>query len=159
MKPHSRSKQGLTLVEIMIALSLGVMAMGGILTVFISYLNHAESAALWREADNDASIVMERLIRGTSETTGLREFSDSITWTAAGGDWELTDTEQGCSFAYDASEQTISDADGTVFIDGIVKSSAVWTNGYFDITLAVAAAQGQLISTQEYNTIIQPRNP
>jgi prepilin-type N-terminal cleavage/methylation domain-containing protein len=159
VKPNLKSKQGLTLIEIMIALALGMMAMSGFLLVYINFLSHSESAVIWREADNSASMAIERIVSGNSAFKGLREFNrNKISNSSSSDSWTIEDEDSNDGFTYSADDQTISDLNGNVLIENVADSTLSYSNNCINLTIAIISKHGQIISTQEYSTTVQPRN-
>jgi type II secretory pathway pseudopilin PulG len=155
------SKQAFTLTEVMVALFIGMMAMAGFLTVFISFLSSSEAATVWRDADNNASVAIDRMVRGTDVTMGLRQFHLADTnVTYSDDDWTITDERINKGFTYSAANQTISDLAGNVFINNVAGSTATLsTSDLLKLSISVISGKGKYESTREFNTTIQPRNP
>ncbi|MDF7805941.1 prepilin-type N-terminal cleavage/methylation domain-containing protein [Pontiellaceae bacterium B12219] len=155
------SKQAFTLTEVMVALFIGMMAMAGFLTVFISFLSSSEAATVWRDADNNASVAIDRMVRGTEETMGLRQFHLADTnVTYSNDDWTITDERVNKGFTYSATDQTISDLAGNVFISNVDSSTATPTTGnLLELSISIISGTGKYKSSREFNTTIQPRNP
>ncbi|QBG47140.1 hypothetical protein EGM51_06915 [Verrucomicrobia bacterium S94] len=159
VKTNLKCKQGLTLIEIMVSLALGMMAMAGFLMIYINFLNHSESAVIWRDADNNASMAIERIIRGDDTLKGLREFDrNQIFNSSSGGNWTIQDNGSNDGFTYSAEDQTIYDQDGNIVIENVAASTLVRTNNCINLSISIVSRQGQIISTQEYHTTVQPRN-
>ena len=155
-------KQGFTLTEVMIALFVGMLAMAGFLTVFITFLSSSEAATVWRDSDNDASIAIERMVRGTTEVTGLRQFHlPDIDLVSNNGNWTITDERTAKGFTYSKTDQTISDLEGNVFIKNVASSSILKAanNKWITLSVSVLSEKGGNQTTREYQTTIQPRNP
>lgn len=143
----------------MISLSLGMIAIAGFLSVYITFLTHSESAVIWRNADNQASMAIERIVRGFGDTKGLREFgSDDIDHDFSTGEWNIKDTSTGSGYSYSAEDQAISDQNGNIIIEDVAESTLSYSNNCINLSIAIVSMQGQLISTQEYRTTVQPRN-
>lgn len=159
MKVSSQLKQGFTLVEIMVSLFVGMLAMAGFLTVFITFLSHSEAATVWRDADNNASMAMERMARGMGETTGLRQFHITDTSVVSeNGNWTVLDDRTNEGFTYSATDQTISDLEGNIFIRNVANSSVSLSNKRLTLSVAISSRKGKNLTTREYHTTIQPRN-
>ncbi|MDF7800455.1 prepilin-type N-terminal cleavage/methylation domain-containing protein [Pontiellaceae bacterium B1224] len=159
MTSTSQSKRGFTLTEVMVALFIGMMAMAGFLTVFISFLSSSEAATVWRDADYNASMALERMARGTDATTGLRQFHlADIIVVSDGGDWTITDDQTAEGFTYSTADQTISDLAGNIFINNVVDSSISFSQNRLTLSVAISSREGKYETTREFNTTIQPRN-
>lgn len=161
MASSTHSKQAFTLAEVMIALFIGVLAMAGFLTVFITFLGQSERATVWRDADNSASMAINRIVRGTETTTGLRQFHlTDTTVTSSDGDWTITDERVNRGFTYSATNQTISDLTGNVFISNVAGSTAtLTTDNLLKLSIRIISGSGKYVNTREFDTTIQPRNP
>lgn len=159
MTSNTQFKQGFTLTEVMVSLSIAMMAMAGFLTVFISSLSSSEAATVWRDADYNASMAMERMTRGTDVTTGLRQFHQAdISVVSENGNWTVTDDQTAEGFTYSATNQTISDLAGNIFINDVANSSISFSNKRLTLSVGISSQEGKYETTREFNTTIQPRN-
>ncbi|MDZ8120308.1 hypothetical protein [Pontiella agarivorans] len=130
------------------------------MTVFIAYLSQSDAATVWRDADHNANRALERIVRGTPETVGLREFYKGlIRWTSDNDGWSITDDKPNAGYTYNASAGTISDFNGNIFARNVEASTLSYANNRITLTLSVTSRQGRNSSTREYSTTIQPRNP
>lgn len=143
----------------MVSLALGMMAVAGFLTVYITFLMHSESAATWWNADNDASMAVERMVRGFGDTPGLREYSrGSIDTSYSADEWSIEDGNSGYGYTFSSDDQTISDLDGNIIIENVAESELSYSNDCINLSVAIVSTKGEISSTQEYHTTVQPRN-
>lgn len=160
MKITSQLKQGFTLTEVMVSVSIGMLAMAGFLTVFITFLSHSEAATVWRDADNNASMAIERMVRGTETTLGLREFHDGdIENPPIAGGWTIYDNKVDQGFIYSEANQTISDFKGNVFIKNVTRSTIEHTDEQLiELSISIKSGTGKYVTTREFNATLHPRN-
>ena len=123
MNKRMGSKSGMTLVEVLVASSLGTLAMAGILTAFVTYLGSIDNVGAFSLADRNASFALDRMVRGSSGAVGLRGFNYSnIALNSNAGGWVFKD-DQGNGYVFDRNNKTISDLSGNLVAKNVLNSS------------------------------------
>jgi len=67
------NRSGFTLVELLIAVLISAMVMGGVWTVYLMCLTSWEQGSTQVALQRDAAVIMEKMIRGVDGTNGIRE--------------------------------------------------------------------------------------
>lgn len=160
MKTNVKCKKinGFTLIEMMVAVFISSIAMTGIISAFIACLRAGEAGETWSIADSQASVVVERIIRGSSATSGLRQFdSDTATLVSDSAGWVFSDSPTN-GYVFSKANQTISDLYGNVIGDRVVDADIEPGNRIFELFVEVQEVNGRLESTRSYKTMVQARN-
>lgn len=66
-------RNGFTLVELLVAVLLSALVMGGFWTVYLMCLTSWEQGSTQVALQRDAAVIMEKMVRGVDGTGGIRE--------------------------------------------------------------------------------------
>ena len=105
-----RDTRGFTLVEVLVASALAIIIMGGIITLFLTSIETWKVGAAEVKIERNGSLALEKMVRGSGGTSGLREANPRSVVIYAGG--------AGITFSVDKNDpptSTLSD-DTTVRI-------------------------------------------
>ena len=159
MHPKKTSKQGFTLTEVLTATTLSAIVMGSVLGLYLNYLRGADSSMAWQLADNKASLAIERMVTGSNDTIGIREFSKTQTscvW--KGESWVLQDRFRDESYSYSSNEGTIKDDDGNVIAENVTDAYASFSGDAITISIKVSNPSRNGKCSSMYWTCVQLRN-
>jgi Tfp pilus assembly protein PilV len=153
---HS-DRDGFTLIEVMLSLTIGVLLMGSILAIFINYLQNSDHVANWQTASFESSTALEKIVKGDGDTAlGIRSFvSDETTCTSDGDGWVISDGSSGYSFTYDAAAETITDGDGNLIAEHVTNSGIGRSGALIAISVEIEEDDDASCS---YQTTILMRN-
>lgn len=102
-----KNNSGFTLVEMLVSILISVFILGGIIVVFLTSLDTWTVGTADVRLERTASLLMEKIIRGSSGQYGLRE--------ANGNSIVIDDGAQRITFSVDKnSTPTITTADDTI---------------------------------------------
>lgn len=159
-KSEIKQRVGFTLVEIMVAMSIGMIALAGIMKAFIFYLGSVNLAEVNIQADQGASFVVQRLVRGSPATSGLRQLNfNTTTLVSDSAGWTLSESATN-GYQFVKSNKTISDLKGNIIADNVTESGVTFQPGNpaISISVEVEARNGRSSSSQVYETTISSRN-
>ena len=158
-------RRGFTLVEVMIATSISLMVVAGMVGLFISMLTSWKEMTLRLDADSDVNIAMSRMVYGMGGRLGLRSASSgSVQITSGAGGWTVRYLTGGAapqtnSFVYSASADTLVLNPGAVLAGRNISYAWIATQGsYLVVTLRVDKVEGSLDARREIGTTIACRN-
>jgi len=151
-------KQGFSLIEVMVALSVGTLVISGVLTAFIFFIGSAARADAWALADRNASFAVERMLRPSDASIGLRNFNSSlISVTNDPSGWTISESLIN-GYVYSRSEKTIKDLMGSVIAKDVVDATVTNRAGYILLSVDIEAGLGRNRSTNTCATAIYSRN-
>ena len=159
------NRRGFTLVEVMIATSISLLVVAGMVGLFVSMLKSWQEMTLRLDADSDVNIAMSRMVYGMGNRRGLRSASvGSVQVTSGAGGWTVQYRTGGAapqtnSFVYSASADTLVLNPGAVLAGRNISYAWIATQGsYLVVTLRVDKVQGSLDARREIGTTIACRN-
>lgn len=155
---NKKSKKGFTLIEVMMSASIFTIGLAGILGVYATYLKNSNTSALWQTADTKASLAIEKMLRGSASTIGLRQFSRlHMTCTRIGNDWRLIDDESGEGYAYSSQNKTIIDDNGNIIADDVISSYVTFDGTLLTVSVKISKSSNTKNASM-YWTSVQLRN-
>lgn len=158
-------RQGFTLVEVMIATSISLMVVVGMVGLFVSMLKSWQEMTLRMDADSDVNIAMSRMVYGMGGGFGLRSaVVGSVQITPGANGWTARyitggTSPQTNSFVYSDSANTLVFNPGAVLAGRDISYAWIATQGsYLVVTLRVDKVEGSLDARREIGTTITCRN-
>lgn len=158
---EGNSREGFTLVEVMITTFIAALTLGSVMTAFISALGFNESGMAWYDKDHRAIMAMERVLRGTDNVSGMREFhANEIDFLSSDDGWVVWDKKTNEVYVYSAADKTIQDQDSNIIVSQIADSSALLLEDrtMLSLTIAMEGSGKSGTPSAEYTTMIQFRN-
>lgn len=161
-----KTKSGFTLIELMVALSIGSLVIAGVLSAFIYFINGTDQSSVYSRANLNAATAVDRILQPSKSASGLRQFSKSETTIIQTGDgWILSDSPTN-GYIYSASANTISDRHGHVLSKNIIVATAQFTqlgsgaSQTDNIQISITVEEGNERNNHEatYVTFVCPRN-
>jgi len=152
-------RAGMTLVEMMVAMSIGSAVIAAMLTMFVWFGRSYNNTSLQRVASQRSNLALERMVYGVGTNIGLRAAKAStviITNNAAG--WKVSYTN--LWFQYTVATKRIADQSGKTIATNVFASTVVptsKTNGC-DFSITVVEAGGGRLVTNTMVTFVQFRN-
>jgi len=158
-KFNLKALRGFSLIEVMMSTSIFMLIMGGVLTVFIMHLNASVTGQLIMNTSREASFSLERMVYGSPNRMGLRQFNFSdLVVTRNGAGWTVAGSPTHF-FQYRTLPGTIQDQGGRVLANNIVTSAvqSVNTDG-LALSVVVRKNHGARTSMTTNKTFVQFRN-
>ena len=155
---RSRNRNGMTLVEIMVATAIMLLVVAGTLSTFLFIKNILNTSMIQLRTSSRMNRAVNYLVYGTASFGGLREaVSGNATLTTSSNGWTFTySTNQTVSYLY--SSRRITDGSGFVLGTNITSSSLTMTNGALLLSLTVIETNGKYMSTNISDAFVKMRN-
>lgn len=152
-------KKGFTLTEVMVSVSISTLVFSTILTTYLTYLGTADYGSVWAEADHEANLAIDKIIKGTDETYGIRAFNlDKITHNSTSSGWYIQDEETLAGYIFSKEKGTISNYKGNILIEDIESSELLFNDKTIYLSVTVKISRGRSETSRHYESTIQPRN-
>lgn len=164
MRRQTQTRDGFTLVEVVIASALSLMVVGITLGLFVSVQGSWREMDLRLGVDQEVNLAMSHMVYGVGDRLGLRCASQAAC-TAQGGDaWTLVYQTGGLppqtnSFTYSAAAKTLvfNPGEQTVCRDLSFAWAGVQSGGVV-VTLRVDRTEGRFRAQRELGTELSFRN-
>lgn len=149
-------RNGFTLTEVMVAMTVGIMILGSIMAVFLNYLKNSDRIQDHQIAGFEATTGLERILKGGPNTLGLRSFTnDDTTCVTTASGWKIENVGKGDSFTYSKADETIVDAAGNVMVEQVSNSEILGRDGDLISLMVEVDVDG---ASSRYQTTILMRN-
>jgi len=157
-KAHKK-RSGITIIEIMIAQLVFLLAVAGALTAYIMAHRTYSFAGAHTRASRQVGHALASMVYGAVSGVGIREASaDTVVVSHAGGGW-MINFNTNFAFLYSPVTQDIRDQNGGVVCENVVTSSLSEVLGKgvsVEVSVSDSAAGADFVSTME--TFIEYRN-
>ena len=164
-------RDAFTMVEVMIASSISMLVMVGLITFFISTYAYWHNVNLRMEADSDANIAMSRMVYGMGDRLGLRTAKEvnytEVKKSGKVAEWTLNyvtggGTPQANSFVYSVVGRSLilkSGAKQQIAGRDIGQATVAISNKILTLELCVEKKeQGKVKASRKIDTKIHFRN-
>lgn len=160
-----RSRNGFTLVEVMVASSIMLIVIAAAITIFIMHQRMARSTNTIILGSRTLYTALHEMVYGTSNHQGLREAEEDTVTLAQynNNDWRLdydTPSTAGCWVRYQNNRNRIrrNKAQKNDLLTNVDHSTAVLTNSGVLIFIRTLTNEGGAVHTNEATTFIDFRN-
>lgn len=166
LKDSCGEVSGFTLAEVLIASSISLLVLLGVVTLLVSTLSSWHGVNLRMDADTEANLALSRLVYGVGGRLGLRSAraQDVLLTNADDGSWTL-DYITGSAVPQTNSFSYLADDERLVFNPGERTAGRDITAAWADVsgsslcvTLRVEKVQGRETVRREIGTKITFRN-
>ena len=156
-----RPLNGFTIAELLIALGIMGLVMGGTLGVYITQQRLSRDTILHMEADHDLNMAISRFVYGAGLRSGIRSAS-SAALASSGGGWTLTYVAgnlQTNTIRYQSAQSNLIFNPGNITIGENISSARVVVAGdTVSVTMRVDRARGRFTAHRTAGTTLRMRN-
>lgn len=159
----SSPRGGFTIVELLMAISILVIVTTGSWALFLAVQRNGVAASLAMRTTSEAARAMQQMVyaqqSGLPTMRAATAQTVAVTTPAAGG-WEIAlDGTGGVNRTiYEPANGRIVHANGFVYSDNVLTSSAIKANGGCMITVTVQHVEGPKTNTSSISTFVRFRN-
>ena len=154
-----RSRGGFTLVEALVATTIGVAVIVATLNLMIGFSRSYRDSSLLSSTSLKASMALERLVYGVGTNAGLRAAqSNTVTVTyPSASDWRVA-FNSNMVFSYTQASSKIVDQSNKVICTNVIASTLTNLSDRCQVSVTVAQTSNKRSYTNVMSTIVEYRN-